>query len=99
MQPACKIWLASFGLTFLPLAGQVSAQSQAAPDAVCPPGYVVFESVCLNETTGDVVNQRSAKYNASQSPLQYRPGSTVVISSCVDLATKGTEQIAVRTPQ
>ena len=24
---------------------------------ICPKGYSVFESVCLNEATGDVVNQ------------------------------------------
>jgi hypothetical protein len=94
MRPACKIWLASLGLAFFPLAGQASAQSQPAPDAVCPPGYAVFESICLDEMTGDVVNQRSERYNASQSPLQCRPGATVVNSSCVDLATKGMEQIA-----
>lgn len=92
--PACKIWLASLGLAYFQLAGDASAQSQPATNDVCPPGYAVFESVCLDEITGDVVNQRSARYNASRATPQCSPGSTVVNSSCVDLATKGLEQIA-----
>lgn len=92
--PACKIWLLPLCLACSQLAGQASAQSQPAADDVCPSGYTVFESVCLDEVTGDVVNQRSAKYSASRSAPRCSPGSTVVNSSCVDLATKGLEQLA-----
>lgn len=94
MNPARKTRVAALGLAFFALAGQTSAQSPPATGDVCPPGYSVFESVCLSETTGDIVNQRPAKSDSSRSSSQCSPGSTSVNSSCVDLATRGMEQIA-----
>lgn len=40
--------------------------AQSAPE-ICPKGYSVYETVCLNENTGDVVNQSRSKSAADQS--------------------------------
>jgi len=48
---ACLLGLLSVsGLSF----------AQGAQD-VCPRGYSIFQTVCLNEVTGDVVNQSRGK--------------------------------------
>lgn len=39
------------------LVSNVPALAQGVPD-VCPKGYSVFETVCLDEVTGDIVNQK-----------------------------------------
>jgi hypothetical protein len=49
---ACSIALCALGLLSVP--GRSFAQG--AQD-ICPRGYSVFEAVCLNEASGDVVNQ------------------------------------------
>ena len=49
---ACSIALCALGLLLVP--GRSFAQG--AQD-ICPRGYSVFEAVCLNEASGDVVNQ------------------------------------------
>lgn len=38
------------------LSAPLSSFAQSAQE-ICPKGYSVFETVCLNEATGDVVNQ------------------------------------------
>lgn len=86
MWPARSIRLASLALAFFPLAGEASAQSRPGADAACPAGYVVFDAICLNESTGDVVNQRSARYGAPQLPLQCQPAPTAGDPSCPDPA-------------
>lgn len=94
MRPACKTWLALLGLALFPLAGQASAQSQPAANDICPPRYSVFDSVCLNETTGDVVNQRSVQHNEARGTPQCPPAAMDASSSCVDPATTGTQDTA-----
>lgn len=43
--------------------------AQGAQD-VCPRGYSIFQTVCLNESTGDVVNQfRKSEAGGVPSPV------------------------------
>ena len=61
---ACGIAVSVLGLLSLPSL----SFAQSAQD-ICPRGYSVFEAVCLNEATGDVINQsRMSSAGGGSSP-------------------------------
>lgn len=75
---ACGIAACLLGLLSVP--GLSFAQST---QDVCPKGYSIFQTVCLNEGTGDVVNQsrgdeagrlRSPVVNPDKAPVAVKSG-------------------------
>jgi hypothetical protein len=75
---ACGIAACLLGL----FAASSHSFAQGARD-ICPKGYSIFQTVCLNEVTGDVVNQsrgdeagslRSPVVNPDKAPAAVKSG-------------------------
>ncbi len=80
-----KVRLAIIGI-FL-AASQIHALSEERPGGSCPTNYTAMGAVCLNEATGDVVNQNAASY----SPPQCRFGYELIQQVCVNLSSGDVE--------
>ena len=52
------IWFGTFALFLLGV--QAPVQSQDPSNAICPAGCAIFDRICLNEVTGDIVSQSLA---------------------------------------
>lgn len=65
----------AFASLFFSLSSPGATFAQSAQD-VCPKGYSVFETVCLNDVTGDVVNQSRGNGAAGATSPAPNPSNT-----------------------
>lgn len=84
---ARKTWLGTLCLAFILAGTAMPARSADQADATCPANYSAMGSICLNASTGDVVNQSPITQGMSPASASCQAGYELIQSVCISLTT------------
>lgn len=84
-----KVWLGVVGLAFVILLAP--ARSEDSSNGGCPISFILMGAVCLNETTGDVVNPTSSSQTVAVKSPVCQTSYELIQSVCISRLTGDVE--------
>lgn len=81
--------LAATGIIFWALQAPVRADDSRS--GTCPTNYIVLGPICLNEASGDVINQTIVAPDVSTRATQCRSGYELIQQVCISATTGDVE--------